>query len=79
MREVKPGGVYRHFKGKMYQVVDVALHSETLEEYVVYRQLYGEGKMWIRPLKMFLEPVDRVKYPDCTHEFRFELEGEEPK
>ena len=79
MREVKPGGVYRHFKGKMYQVVDVALHSETLEPYVVYRQLYGEGKMWIRPLEMFLEPVDRVKYPDCMQEFRFELEGEEQK
>ena len=77
MREVKPGGVYRHFKGKMYQVVDVALHSETLEEYVVYRQLYGEGKLWLRPLNMFLEPVDKVKYPDCTQEFRFELVDEE--
>lgn len=77
MREVKPGGVYRHFKGKMYQVVDVALHSETLEEYVVYRQLYGEGKLWLRPLGMFLEPVDKVKYPDCTQEFRFELVDEE--
>ena len=73
-RELKIGGVYRHFKGKRYQVVDVAQHSETLETYVVYRQLYGEGKMWIRPLEMFLEPVDRVKYPDCTQEFRFELE-----
>ncbi|MBR3763658.1 MAG: DUF1653 domain-containing protein [Clostridia bacterium] len=77
MREVKPGGVYRHFKGKMYQVVDVAFHSETLEEYVVYRQLYGEEKTWVRPLAMFLEPVDRVKYPDCEQEFRFELTGEE--
>ena len=76
MREVKPGGVYRHFKGKMYQVVDVAKHSETLEEYVVYRQLYGEGKLWIRPLSMFLEPVDREKYPDCPQEYRFELTEE---
>ena len=76
MREVKPGGVYRHFTGKMYQVVDVAKHSETLEEYVVYRQLYGEGKLWIRPLSMFLEPVDREKYPDCPQEYRFELIGD---
>ena len=73
MRQVKPGGVYRHFKGRMYQVVDVALHSETLEAFVVYRQLYGEGKLWIRPLHMFLEPVDRVKYPDCQQEYRFQL------
>ena len=74
--QIRPGK-YRHFKGKMYQVVDVALHSETLEEYVVYRQLYGEGKLWLRPLGMFLEPVDRVKYPDCEQEFRFEIVDEE--
>lgn len=74
-RKLMIGGVYRHFKGKRYQVLDVALHSETLEEYVVYRQLYGEGKTWIRPLEMFLEPVDKVKYPDCTQAFRFELES----
>lgn len=73
MREVKINGVYRHFKGRYYLVVDVALHSETGEEYVVYRQLYGEGRLWIRPLEMFLEPVDRAKYPDCPQEYRFEL------
>ena len=73
MREVKINGVYRHFKGRCYLVVDVALHSETMEEYVVYRQLYGEGRLWIRPKGMFLEPVDRAKYPDCPQEYRFEL------
>lgn len=73
MREVKIHGVYRHFKGRCYLVEDVALHSETGEEYVVYRQLYGEGKVWIRPKAMFLEPVDRTKYPDCRQEYRFEL------
>ena len=73
MRDVKIHGVYRHFKGRCYLVEDVALHSETGEEYVVYRQLYGEGKLWIRPKTMFLEPVDRVKYPDCPQEYRFEL------
>jgi len=78
MREVKINGVYRHFKGRYYLVVDVALHSETGEEYVVYRQLYGEGRLWIRPLEMFLEPVDRAKYPDCPQEYRFELCKEVP-
>ena len=73
MRDVRIHGVYRHFKGRCYLVEDVALHSETGEEYVVYRQLYGEGKLWIRPKSMFLEPVDRVKYPDCPQEYRFEL------
>ena len=73
MRQVKPGGVYRHFKGKRYQVVDVARHSETLEYYVVYRQLYGEGGLWIRPMEMFLEMVDKEKYPDCKQAYRFEL------
>ena len=45
---VKPGR-YRHFKGKEYEVIGTATHSETLEEYAVYRALYGEGKLWIRP------------------------------
>lgn len=76
MREVKINGVYRHFKGRCYLVVGTAKHSETLEEYVVYRQLYGEGKLWIRPLAMFLEEVDREKYPDCPQQYRFELVAE---
>lgn len=73
MRDIKLHGVYRHFKGRCYLVEDVALHSETGEEYVVYRQLYGEGRLWIRPKAMFLEPVDRVKHPDSPQEYRFEL------
>ncbi|MGN0814268.1 MAG: DUF1653 domain-containing protein [Candidatus Coproplasma sp.] len=56
---VKIGGVYRHFKGNKYQVLHVAKHSETLEEYVVYRALYGEGGVWVRPLGMFEETVER--------------------
>ena len=50
-------GVYEHYKGKRYQVLGVALHSETLEELVIYKALYGEGLIWIRPLEMFLEEV----------------------
>ena len=51
-------GVYEHYKGKSYQVLGVALHSETLEELVVYKALYGEGLVWVRPLDMFLGEVE---------------------
>lgn len=51
-------GLYRHFKGALYEVVGVAKHSETLEEYVVYKH-QDDGSLWIRPLKMFLETVTR--------------------
>ncbi len=52
-------GRYRHFKGGEYQVIDIARHSETGEEMVVYRPLYGEGKLWVRPLHMFLQQVEK--------------------
>lgn len=73
MEQVQVNRVYRHFKGDHYLVVDIARHSETGEEYVVYRKLYGDGGLWVRPLAMFVEPVDRVKYPDAKQERRFEL------
>lgn len=50
-------GKYRHYKGKEYEVIAVAKHSETLEEMVVYKQLYGEGSLWVRPLSMFQETI----------------------
>ena len=50
-------GTYRHYKGNLYEVVGVARHSETEERVVVYRGLYGEGGLWVRPLKMFAENV----------------------
>lgn len=53
---IKPGR-YRHFKGREYQVLGTAKHSETLELYVVYRALYGEGQLWIRPEALFAETV----------------------
>ncbi len=52
-------GRYRHFKGKEYQVLGVARHSETMEELVVYRALYGEGGLWVRPAAMWAETVER--------------------
>ena len=51
-------GKYRHYKGNLYEVIGVARHSETLEEMVVYRALYGECGLWVRPLGMFLESVE---------------------
>jgi hypothetical protein len=54
-RTVKTGCRYRHFKGKDYLVLYIAKHSETLEDMVVYQQLYGERGIWVRPMKMFLE------------------------
>lgn len=51
-------GTYRHFKGRLYKVVMIAKHSETLEDYVVYQALYGEKGMWVRPLSMFEETVE---------------------
>lgn len=54
---VKIGGVYRHYKGNLYEVLAIAKHSETLEDMVVYRALYGEGLVWVRPVSMFEEEV----------------------
>ena len=51
-------GIYQHYKGGKYQVLGVAIYSETLEEIVIYKALYGEGLTWVRPLKMFLENVE---------------------
>jgi cyclomaltodextrinase / maltogenic alpha-amylase / neopullulanase len=51
-------GKYEHYKGGQYEVIGIAKHSETMEEFVVYKALYGEGELWIRPLKMFMEDVD---------------------
>lgn len=67
-------GIYRHFKGDSYLVEDVAHDSETGEEVVVYRKLYGDGSLWARPKAMFLSPVDREKYPEATQRWRFELQ-----
>ena len=57
-QEIRPG-IWRHFKGNRNQVIGVAKHSESLEPMVVYRALYGEGGLWVRPASMWLETVER--------------------
>ena len=73
MRQIKISGIYKHFKGNLYIVVDIAYDSETQEKMVIYRALYGEEALWVRPLKMFLSEVDKEKYPDVKQKYRFEL------
>ena len=51
-------GIYRHFKGNRYEVIDIARHSESEEYLVIYRPLYGDSGLWVRPLDMFIEEVD---------------------
>lgn len=72
-------GVYRHFKGNYYEVLCIAQHTETNEQIVVYKALYGDGKVYARPLEMFASKVDREKYPNSRQTYRFDRVCHVPK
>lgn len=79
----RPQEVYRHFKGNLYQIRTLARHSETRETMVVYQAMYGAFEIYVQPMSMFMEEIDRAKYPDAAQRFCFELlqepeEGEKP-
>ena len=70
MRELKLKGIYKHYKGDLYIVEDIAYHSETEEKMVVYRALYGNNELWVRPYEMFLDEVNKN-----GQKYRFELQA----
>lgn len=79
MREIKKNTIYKHFKGDYYLVLDTVHHSETDETMVLYKALYGDLKLCVRPIDMFLSEVDHEKYPDVKQKYRFEEQTIESK
>ena len=74
MNEIKIKSIYKHFKGDLYLVEDIATHSETKEKYVVFRALYGDTGLYIRSYDMFASEVDHEKYPNVKQKYIFELQ-----
>ena len=74
MRKLEVNRIYKHIKGDYYIVLGTGINSETLEEYVIYRALYGDGKVYLREINNFLSEVDHVKYPNVKQKYRLELQ-----
>ena len=74
MRKLEVNRIYKHFKGDYYIVLGTGINSETLEEYVIYRALYGDGKVYLREINNFLSEVDYEKYPNVKQKYRLELQ-----
>lgn len=72
MKDDIVGLKYRHFKGNIYLVTDIAVHSETAEPMVIYKSVDNPDLVWCRPLDMFISEVDHEKYPDVKQKMRFE-------
>ena len=70
MKKVVVKGIYKHFKGDLYLVEDIAINSETEEQMVIYRALYGDNKLWVRPYSSFVEEVNKN-----NQKYRFELQN----
>lgn len=68
---------FKHFKGGIYVVVDIAIHSESAEPMVIYKSFDNPKLVWCRPFKMFVSEVDHIKYPNVTQKMRFERIGED--
>lgn len=78
-KEVKPGQIYKHFKGHIYKIVCVATNADDLRQQVIYQDINDENKIWVRDYQEFISPVDKEKYPDVIQNNRFELVGEKIK
>jgi hypothetical protein len=76
-REILAGRYYRHFKGGLYLVIGIAIHTETEEKMVVYQAQYGDKLLFVRPYRMFAEQLDHREHPEAKQKYRFEL-AEDP-
>lgn len=76
-REIQVGEIYRHFKGNRYEIIALGMNADTRENVVIYKALYGEGRVFVRSYAGFVSEVNRKKYPDADQKYRFERVDDE--